>query len=263
MNSSTQSIPSPDPLSIPLSISNIPQNPSETLLEQLFSKQRVSALIYEELASDFDLGAFTSDEIRAIVSSTQWRNIPLVSAAASLCRGEVEQIAYWSELLLNLEDKFNKDEEFFQITFRNQYMIDSLIILDCQEEIDQTMYLPPMVSRPNMLHQNTDSARYNHKEDLILGHYLNFHEGNICLDVLNTQNNIPLYLDWDFIDSYEFDDSDELFSKQRDMVHQILGKRRFFLTNSVDKRGRAYTNGYHVNIQGNPEQRACISLRPE
>ena len=38
---------------------------------------------------------------------------------------------------------------------------------------------------------------------------------------------------------------------------------RFYLTNKVDKRGRLYSVGYHINTQGNQFQKAMVELADE
>ncbi len=34
----------------------------------------------------------------------------------------------------------------------------------------------------------------------------------------------------------------------------------FHMTHKYDKRGRTYSQGYHVNYQGNPWNKACIEF---
>lgn len=229
---------------------------SETVLENTFSEQNRFKLVLDELEESFDLSEYSEDQKRVLVASTQWHSMPLVSAAASLSNGDVEEIEYWLSVITSIDD-------FFNIYWDNTYKVSTQVVLDCQEQIENFMYLPPMISKPNKLRKNSDTPRYFHKESLILGHKFNYHEGNISLDVLNRQNTVKLFLDWDFINNYEFDETDELFSRQRKIAHEAIGTRQFYLTNSVDKRGRVYTNGYHINIQGSPEQRACINLVEE
>ena len=167
------------------------------------------------------------------------------------------------------------------------------------EYIEHSQYLPPMVCEPLELESNYDSGYLSHKESLILGNG-NHHNGNICLDVLNIANSVKLKLDVDFLLALEEDKSFELKSEEEfnewveikkkhkqfptyasyvayveemwesfkstsakmymEMVH---AGNKFHLTHKVDKRGRIYSQGYHINTQGNPYKKACIDLAKE
>jgi len=68
--------------------------------------------------------------------------------------------------------------------------------------VNQSGYLPPMVCEPLEVVNNHDSGYLTHNDSLILGQN-NGHSGDICLDVINTQNRIPLKLDLEFLSSVE------------------------------------------------------------
>lgn len=156
--------------------------------------------------------------------------------------------------------------------------------------IAYSCYLPPLVCEPRKLTNNRSTAYYTHESDsLILGGGFNHHDGDICLDVLNTRNAVPLSLDTEFLsaveeepthdlDSIESDEdlSDwqvaEMIRKQKDnwdvykeqsyyfyslMVNQ---GNRFYISNKYDKRGRMYACGYHITPQGTSFKKAMINL---
>lgn len=141
--------------------------------------------------------------------------------------------------------------------------------------IENSKYLPPMVCEPLELESNYDSGYLTHKDSLILGTG-NHHNGNICLDVLNKMNRVRLKLDVDFLRTVEEEPTFELdTAEKRDMWLKFKGEStrmyallatlcdEFYLTHKVDKRGRIYAQGYHINTQGSSYKKACIELAKE
>lgn len=179
-------------------------------------------------------------------------------------------------------------------------MIQSRIPLpeDVLEFIKQSQYLPPMVCKPLELHSNYDSGYLSHKDSLILGKG-NHHNGNICLDVLNKVNSVALKLDVEFLRTVQEDPTTEFteewahekaakkgktltsaqakekvneainnfnhFKGISAKVYMLMHKlgNEFHLTHKVDKRGRIYAQGYHINTQGTPYKKAMIELANE
>lgn len=156
--------------------------------------------------------------------------------------------------------------------------------------IAYSCYLPPLVCEPRELVNNRSTAYYTHESDsLILGGGFNHHDGNICLDVLNSRNRVPLSLDVQFLCTVEEEpthdldviDSDEDLSDWQiaDMVRKqkqnwarykeqsyyfyslmVNQGNRFYISNKVDKRGRMYACGYHITPQGTSFKKAMINF---
>lgn len=157
---------------------------------------------------------------------------------------------------------------------------------ELMEHIENAQYLPPSKSVPKYLINNRSSGYRTIKGDsLILGGSLNHHNEDISLDVLNTMNKIPLKLcpfmlaisqesekDLDVIEDFKGTQREyakavdqqklnwELFLKRSELAYELMDGQTFYLTNKVDKRGRIYSQGYAINIQGNSYQKACIDL---
>lgn len=138
--------------------------------------------------------------------------------------------------------------------------------------IDHCRYPLPMVCEPPTITHNYESPYLTFNECQIAGKG-NAHAGDICLDVINTQNQTPLSLATDFISSVEEEPSDPFdtveeqqlwaqFKWESYEIYLLLAKQgnRFWLTHKVDKRGRIYAQGYHVNTMGAPFKKACIEL---
>lgn len=179
-------------------------------------------------------------------------------------------------------------------------MIQSTLTLDkeLKESIYFSQYLPPMVCEPLEVKTNYDSGYLSIKESLILGKG-NHHDGNICLDVINTVNRVALKLDTDFLRSldekpgndftiesvkekgldkgkhYSDDEAALILSKMQEswprfkadsnsmyMLMHNLGNE-FYLTHKVDKRGRIYSQGYQINTQGSSYKKASVELAKE
>jgi hypothetical protein len=138
--------------------------------------------------------------------------------------------------------------------------------------IDNSQFLPPMVCEPLELTHNYSSGYLTHNDSLILGSG-NHHDGDICIDTLNIMNKVALKLDTDFLSTVEemptFDldtqDKEESwahFKKQSYHFYHLMATQgnKFYLTHKVDKRGRIYSHGYHINTQGSAFKKAMLEL---
>lgn len=150
-------------------------------------------------------------------------------------------------------------------------------------------YLPPMIIKPRIVRHNRDSGYITQRgESLILGFYENHHDDDICLDVLNILNANEYELDTDLISTLseqwhreklsqeeymELSHEDKLIydmdkNTWNDYIQQgykiqtlmLYHGNNFYLQNKVDKRGRIYTSGYHLNVQGSSFKKAMINL---
>lgn len=141
--------------------------------------------------------------------------------------------------------------------------------------IEESQFLPPMVCEPLELTHNYSSGYLTHNDSLILGTG-NHHDGDICLDVLNTMNKVALKLDTDFLckveeePTFELDTQDKLdqwnrFKEQSYMMYSLLASQgnRFYFNHKVDKRGRIYCHGYHVSTQGTSFKKAMLEFAKE
>lgn len=164
--------------------------------------------------------------------------------------------------------------------------------------IENSQYLPPMVCEPLELTDNYSSGYLTHKDSLILGAG-NHHDGDICLDVLNTINRVALKLDLEFLCQCEEDPNSEftvdnaieragkkgqtiskaqameIVQAQKDHWFRFKGQsyefyklmhkmgNEFYLTHKVDKRGRIYAQGYHISTQATAFKKASVELSKE
>ena len=169
---------------------------------------------------------------------------------------------------------------------------------ELRQYIHQSQYLPPMVCEPLEVTDNYASGYLSHKDSLILGSG-NHHDGDICLDVINLVNQVPLKLDLEFLCVCEEEPNSEFttekaiekaakngeilsqaealvrvqqqiqnwmsFKVQSYETYSLMAEmgNRFYLTNKVDKRGRLYAQGYHISTQGTAFKKAMVELAEE
>lgn len=140
------------------------------------------------------------------------------------------------------------------------------------EFIENSQYLPPMICKPMELVHNHSSGYLTHNDSLILGSG-NHHDGDLCLDTLNLQNSVALTLDTEFLSkveeepTFDLDTQDKVdqwhaFKKQSYMFYSLMVQQgnRLHMTHKVDKRGRSYSQGYHINPQGTSFKKAMLEL---
>jgi hypothetical protein len=172
--------------------------------------------------------------------------------SAHLCAGELLALA-------------NNSMYEIYLDIRGHYYVNSYI--DLSEEVKHrvlmSMFIPPMVEKPKKLYRNNDTPYHTIRDSsLILGHKQNYHDGDICLDVINIQNSIMYKLKYKEVDLPKPEGMDEdawaTFKFTRDRTKLFLNHRHFCIPNKVDKRGRLYTRGYVINTQGNEAQKSEI-----
>lgn len=149
---------------------------------------------------------------------------------------------------------------------------------ETSEYLNKTMYLPPMVCKPKELKHNYDTPLMTvSKGNAILK---GNHSEYINLDLLNLLNSFELCIDTNMLRFEEVPNKEKestiskpkdrlkkkkLFNEMKMVTKEVnamlleLGNK-FYLTWSFDKRGRVYSNGYHVNIQSTDYKKSVISL---
>jgi len=164
--------------------------------------------------------------------------------------------------------------------------------------IDNATFLPPLVCPPKTVTCNHESGYYTHNDSLLLGKG-NHHNGDLCLDVINLQNAIPLRFDLEFLCAVEEQPNTPITmeniqqaaleegvvltnwqAKEEARIQQenwlgfktksyeyytLLAKQgnRMWFTHKWDKRGRLYTVGYHISYQSTSFKKASLELADE
>lgn len=178
---------------------------------------------------------------------------------------------------------------------KGQYHVIPNLVLNNEQRLiaERGMYIPPSIIAPKKLRFNRDSGYESLKgQSLILGGAYKHHEGDICLDVLNKQNRIPLCLNEEFLERLPEqrkktmeDIRDSLIEKGKqgkelhdalrqeeynwyihcelsNMVYNLMldAGNKFYVCNKVDMRGRVYSQGHHVNPMGASYKKSSLEL---
>ena len=142
---------------------------------------------------------------------------------------------------------------------------------DTLQYIVGTKYLPPLVCKPMLIEHNGQSGYYTKEESIILGRG-NHHKMKQGLDAINIANAVPLTLDRSMLRFKEVSkqplDTKEKLNQHRRLVNSskvvykelLESGNKFFFNWKGDKRGRLYSQGYHVNIQSTSFKKAIINL---
>jgi hypothetical protein len=147
-------------------------------------------------------------------------------------------------------------------------------------ELSKYQYPMPMLVEPKEVKENRDSGYLTTKSSIILKH--NHTEDDVCLDHINRMNRVPLTINhqtswmvdnhWEGLDHKKDDETVEDYALRVQafrkytatsydiMEHLAVADDRFYLTNKYDKRGRTYSQGYHVNPQGADWNKSVIEL---
>ena len=163
--------------------------------------------------------------------------------------------------------------------------IDKFIVIyeisdDVQLELEAFQYPLPIVSEPREVKDNRGSGYWNTKGSIILKK--NHHEMDVCLDHINRMNNQRLSINWDVakfvknswanLDKPKEGESRQDFQKRvrafekydrtaKDVMELVTKEgNNFSLDHKYDKRGRTYSQGYHINYQGTSWNKAVIEF---
>lgn len=152
------------------------------------------------------------------------------------------------------------------------------ITLDPEEKkvMDAFMYPLPLVVEPKTIHKNSNTGyHYSDKGSIMLRDKPPKEDLNI--DFINIINKIPLKItsskevlqmepQWKHCDFNEGEVDQKRFNftlfknNFKDLVFKYSQFSKFYLTWKYDHRGRSYSQGYYINIQGIDIQKASIEL---
>jgi len=139
-----------------------------------------------------------------------------------------------------------------------------------RHSIEQMKYLPPMICPPELVHTNGMSGYLTKNDSVILG-VGNHHNSPLALTAINIANSTKLCLDLDMVEEVELSTKelgrraqqnfDYMANSSTEVYKDILEQGNEFWFNwKFDKRGRMYSQGYHINIQGTEYKKSIINL---
>jgi hypothetical protein len=151
---------------------------------------------------------------------------------------------------------------------------------ELNDQLNMYQYPMPMVVPPRELVENMQSAYLTVTNSVLLKD--THHEDDVCLDHLNRCNQVKYSINmnvvqfvrnqWKNMDkpkegesAQEFEKRKRAFDKYDKSSREVIKRLTditdvFYLTHRYDKRGRTYCQGYHVNYQGSPWNKACVEF---
>lgn len=202
-----------------------------------------------------------------------------VGVLVGLLRNHCNSLQETAESLLELADKDYMDYDQSTGKFIVKYEISK----EVERELELFQFPLPMVIKPLEVKANSDIGFLTSKGSLLLNNQ--YHEEDICLDHINRVNKIRLRLNldtvqsskntWKSLDKPKKGESRIDFLKRRaafekykacvdDVVELVTQEgNEFWFTHGVDKRGRAYCVGYHLNYQGHEWNKGVIEFVKE
>lgn len=163
---------------------------------------------------------------------------------------------------------------------REEFVLVFDVSLDVREELERYQYPLPMVIHPKPVTTNRETGYLTIHNSIILRD--NHHEEDVCLDHINLMNQTKYRLNmevarmihnsWKGLDKKKPNEEVEDFEKRvrafekydktsREIMEMlVISGNEFYLTHKYDKRGRCYCQGYHVNYQGNPWNKAVLEF---
>lgn len=150
---------------------------------------------------------------------------------------------------------------------------------ETQFKIHATQYLPPMLCEPRQWTANTKGGYLNTDSSCILGSG-NTHNRHQSLDVLNKLQSIEWELNLDMLDTKDPEAKPQKSTesvrdyKRRLAQHNIATEQSsgiydlmlnnnnsFYFVWKFDKRGRMYSQGYDINLQGSEYKKSILNMK--
>lgn len=144
-----------------------------------------------------------------------------------------------------------------------------VIDLELKDYLNNLQYLPPMLEKPEVWEFNTGGGLQTVNDSVILGD-ANHHEDTQCLDVNNILQSVRYTLNetvmslkevpkHELVTNIQRVQSDKFINKSKQLYEQYQDTPFYFIWKN-DKRGRLYSQGYHINPQGSEYKKASIDF---
>lgn len=261
------------------------QYETQQLIEQRFAKYQTLPLLRNEFETTPSLMKLINGMdmpqgfvVELLVQMVLHRRAQPSVLIGILCRyfdGDLQATATHLEAIVVNTELVNYDMQI------GVFILNFDVSNDVKALMQQYQYMPPMIVEPLEVTGNRGSGYLNDRGDSLLLKD-NHHEGDLALDSINRFNRTTFSLNQRIIkgirntrkhldkpkDGESFQDfrkrveAFEKFERDCMFVFALLVNEgnRFHLTHKVDKRGRTYSQGYHVNYQGNDYSKAVIEL---
>lgn len=256
----------------------------EVELELLYNKNQTVPRIRKEFAKceDFDfIGYIEHHEIPIefgldVLTQMALHKRTTLPTLVGILRHHLDDVQLTADMLLKCAEADLMDWN----PATEQFVVRFTVSADVQADLDRFQYPLPMVVPPRACLRNTDTGYIMGGGSLLLRH--NHHEDDICLDHINRVNQIRFAVDHDTVrmvrnrwrnldrpkegeTKADFERRKKAFEKYDRTAQDVIAALSvysddFYLTHKYDKRGRVYCQGYHINYQGAPWNKATIEF---
>lgn len=243
------------------------------------SKQKRKDHLFTHSAEDIAIALFSA--VLPIVSNGKYHEpIQGVATNLGLCffENQLDAVKTGAELLAVCEPcglydilaSFSEEHMHDTAVIRPKYQLDDSTL----QAIHLTMYMPPMLCEPIPWTDNNHGGHLTFNNSCILGTGNDVGQ-NQSLDVLNRLQSIAWTLNETMLQEPELpskqtDDPRKLRQHndrciQSQMVYDLMLKEgnQFFFIWKFDKRGRMYSQGYDINLQGSSYKKATIEFHKQ
>ena len=155
---------------------------------------------------------------------------------------------------LELTSNIELSEELTKYMEQRRFVLPSLVPPEIVDNNEMTGYL----TIPGSI---LTKGRH-HEKRLNLRHINRLNQIPLCIDSRIYQSVEPTYSPSDKpdVDPIKHRASWERMTKESVGILAYLSNKTFYVTHRYDERERTYTNGYHINLQGQDYQRAGVEL---
>jgi len=261
----------------------MPKYVLQNSLESLFNKNQTIRRIKGEFCKDTAIQELIAKSslndsfcISLLVQMALHKraNLPTLIGLLQHYYGDAQQTAD-AIYIAAVNDLVNYDQK------AKMFITIATISPDVQEEIDKYQYPLPMVVEPKKVTNNSENGYlvFSYGSVILKD---NHHEDDVCLDHLNRVNKIKLCINervalfvknqWRNLDKPKEDETIQdyqarvkAFNKYdknaKEVIDLLISEdNAFYLTHKYDKRGRVYCQGYYIQYQGTPWNKATIEF---
>lgn len=214
------------------------------------------AILYCTLALDSDRFQELISKVESMITicEDKWNNTRTIAEALAYCNGIVYNL---------VKPK----------AFGDYYEVERLVHISetLQAKLTRLLFLPPAKYKPLDWTSKYDGGYAYSRHYAILGSKYNKHDQYINLKVLNDLQKIPYELT-DVVDidekfepkcenSKDREKAIQQFKLRQKIAKEIYAEYKnisFYFVWQYDKRGRLYSRGYDLNIQGNEYRKASL-----
>lgn len=162
----------------------------------------------------------------------------------------IEAIGMGASLLKLLDGYLHKIDDELEI--HSKYRLNRSTF----KQLYRLHYLPPMLSQPEPWSSNSSGGWISENKKVILGKG-NYHEYPQGLDALNKLQTIQWELDTTVLVTEECTHPNiQRFNR---IINDYIDLPFYFVWR-FDKRGRSYSQGWDINLQGDEYTKACLSM---